>query len=58
MINKIKEFLSRNACIKCDYYNSVNGVCQSKKVQTCGCHPCINWFDRKFCTPYKTESEV
>ena len=52
MINKIKRLLSKNACRECDYYRE-NGVCQSKKVATSGCHPHVNWIDRHFCRPYK-----
>jgi hypothetical protein len=55
MINKIKGFLARNACDECDYYNPENGVCQSKKIATCGCHPCVNWFDKHFCEPRKID---
>ncbi len=57
LIDKIKEFLARNVCSECDYFNPENGVCQSKKVQTCGCHPYVNWGDRHFCEPYKAGSE-
>ena len=55
MINKIKKFLAKNVCSECDYYKSENGVCQSKKCATCGCHPYVTWFDRKFCEPYKAD---
>lgn len=43
----------RNVCKECDYYCSENNVCQSKKCETCGIHPYVNWFDRHFCQPYK-----
>ena len=55
MIHKIKEFLYKNACNECDYYRKNNNTCQSKKVQTCGCHPYVNWIDRHFCEPHNTE---
>jgi hypothetical protein len=55
MINKIKKLLNKNACSECNYYNPDTKVCQSKKVQTYGCHPYVNWFDRKFCKPYKVD---
>ena len=57
MTNKIKEFLSKNACAECDYYNKNNNVCQSKKVQMCGSNPYASWFDKHFCEPHKAESE-
>lgn len=58
MIHKLIQWFKRNACEKCDYYHTSNNTCQSKKCATCGCHPYVNWFDRHFCEPYKTESEV
>jgi len=57
MIKKLIKWFKRNACKECDYYYPENNVCQSKKCETCGCHPYVNWFDRHFCTPHKTESE-
>ena len=56
MINKIIKWIKRNPCEECDYYKP-NGICQSKKVITCGNHPYVNFIDRLFCEPYKAESE-
>jgi hypothetical protein len=58
MINKLPQWLKRNACEGCDYYCEENNVCQSKKCATCGVHPYPNWFDRHFCESYKAESEA
>lgn len=55
MTNIIKEWLNKNVCIECDYYNENNNVCQSKKVATCGCHSYVSWFDKHFCEPHKAE---
>lgn len=57
MINKLPQWLKRNACKGCDYYCEENNVCQSKKCATCGTHPHPDCFDRHFCKPYKAESE-
>lgn len=51
----IKEFLKRDVCSECDYYNPETGICQSKKCCTSGNHPYVDWIDRKFCNPYKAE---
>jgi len=53
MLYKLIQWFKRNACKDCDYYYPENNVCQSKKCETCGCHPYVNWFDRHFCQPYK-----
>lgn len=53
MINKLIQWFKRNACKECDYYHAESNVCQSKKCETCGCHPYVNWFDRHFCEPHK-----
>ncbi len=55
MITKIKEFLVRNVCMQCDYYNPENGTCESKKVKTCGLDPYVDWYDRHFCKLHKSE---
>ena len=53
-MNKLIQWFKRNACKECDYYHAENNVCQSKKCETCGCHPYVNWFDRHFCEPHKS----
>lgn len=50
---KLIQWFKRNACKDYDYYHPENNICHSKKCETCGCHPYVNWFDRHFCQPYK-----
>ena len=53
IINKIKEFIKRDACKECDYCNKENNTCQSKKCATSPEFSFISWQDRNFCKPYK-----
>lgn len=53
IIKKIKEFIAKDACQGCDYYNKENDTCRSKKCATSPEFSYVSWQDRKFCKPYK-----
>ena len=40
----------KDACKECDYYNTANGTCKSKKYSTW--NPYVTNFDRRHCKPY------
>ncbi len=53
MFKKIIQWLKKDVCKKCIYYNMSNnppGWCQSKKVGNNGSGE-VTWFDRHFCEP-------
>lgn len=56
----IKNFISKDVCKNCKYYNTPNnpqGWCQSKKVCNNG-RGKVSWIDRHFCEPYKGERKM
>lgn len=57
MIYNLIQWFKRNPCKECDYYRPKNNICQSKKCATYGCYPHVDWIDRHFCQPYKTEKK-
>jgi hypothetical protein len=48
--------IKNNPCLKCEYYCSSNGTCQSKKAATNG-YGYINLIDMLYCKPYSFEVE-